>query len=38
MKDGLRQYLVKIKLDARNYVDNGNINYGDQYHLFNKGT
>ena len=29
MKDGLRQYLIKIKLDAANYVDNGNINYGD---------
>ena len=29
MKDGLRQYLYKIKLDASNYVDNGNINFGD---------
>jgi hypothetical protein len=29
LKDGLREYLHKIKQDAQNYIGNGNINFGD---------
>lgn len=38
LKDGLREYLHKIKQDAQNYIDNGNINFGNQHPDFNSET